>query len=364
MTQATLNNSDVSLSETNRAVVYAEPGTIKTEVVELPVQKPGPGEVLVRLLYSGVCHTDVAFCLNAFPNLPAPTPKGQIGGHEGVGKIVALGENVTSPELGSYVGIKYAADACLSCSNCIQGGESTCKSAKVSGYYTPGTFQQYCLATARYVTPLPEGLDLPSVAPLMCGGITVYTALKTVGIRPGDWVVISGAGGGLGHLAIQYAKKMGGRVLGIDSGAKEDFCRKLGADAFLDFVKFSKDSDLAAKVKEHTNGGAKIALMCAASSKSYSQAMSWLGFRGTVACLGIPEAEGCLIPSIADMVTNEYKIIATKTGNRLDAQECLDIAKDGGVKTHYQLRRMESLTNIFGEMEAGKIQGRVILDLR
>ncbi|KAF4980178.1 hypothetical protein FZEAL_3756 [Fusarium zealandicum] len=360
----TLTKDTVSLPPTNRAALYSEPGTLKTEIVELPVPQPGPGEILVRLLFSGVCHTDIGFCLNLFPNLPAATPKGQIGGHEGVGQVIAHGDNVSSPELGKYVGIKYAADACLSCSHCIQGGESSCQSAKVSGYFTPGTFQQYCIATARYVTPLPDGLDLASTAPLMCGGITVYTALKTAGIRPGDWVVISGAGGGLGHLAIQYAKKMGGRVVGIDSGSKEDLCRKLGADAFLDFTKFDDDGKLADSVKEHTNGGARIALMCSSSDKSYSQAMSWMGFRGTVACLGIPETEDCMVPSVAYMVLNELRIIATKTGNRQDAQECLAIAKDGGIQTHHQLRKMESLSNIFEEMEAGKIQGRVVLDLR
>ncbi|KAM5360146.1 hypothetical protein ACJZ2D_013961 [Fusarium nematophilum] len=353
-----------SLPKVNRAIVYAQPGTLKTEIVELPVPKPGHGEVLVRLLFSGVCHTDIGFCMNLFSNLPAPTPKGQIGGHEGVGEIIAHGESVNFPEIGAYVGIKYAADACLACSHCVQGGESSCKNTKISGYFTPGTFQQYCIATARYVTPLPKGLDLASTAPLMCGGISVYTALKTVGLRPGEWVVVSGAGGGLGHLAIQYAMRMGGRVIGIDNGSKEEFCRNLGTDVFLDYTKFTSDKDLAETIKTRTEGGAKVALMCAASAKSYSQALSWLGFRGTVACLGIPEDEGCLFPNIAEMVTDELRIIATKTGNRLDAQECLAIARDSGLKTHYQLRRMQSLSNIFEEMEDGKIQGRVVLDLR
>ncbi|KAK7423225.1 hypothetical protein QQZ08_009121 [Neonectria magnoliae] len=348
----------------NRAVVYLEPGTVKTEVVELPIPQPGRGEVLVRLLFSGVCHTDVGFCLNQFSNVPAPTPKGQIGGHEGVGMVVSHGAGVESPAIGSNVGIKYAAYACLSCYNCLEGGESSCKSTKVSGYFTPGTFQQYCLAPAHYVTPIPSGLDLAAAAPLMCGGVTVYTALRGAGLRVGDWVVISGAGGGIGHLGIQYAKALGGNVIAIDTGSKEELCRSLGANEFVDFTKFSADADLAARIKDLTGGGARIALMCAASSKAYSQAMSWLGFRGTVACLGIPEKEGTLVPSISAMVTDELKIIATKTGNRLDARECLELAAQGGVTPQYQLRKMEDLSSVFEDLESGRIQGRVVLDLR
>ncbi|KAM0335214.1 hypothetical protein ACHAQA_000256 [Verticillium albo-atrum] len=347
----------------NRAVVYLEPGTTKTDVVELPVAEPGPGEVLVKLHYSGVCHTDAAFCLNLFTTVP-PTAQGQVGGHEGAGEVVALGAGITAPAIGSLVGIKFAADACLTCDNCIEGGDSTCLQTQISGYTVPGTFQQYCRAPARYVTPIPPGLDLASAAPLMCGGISVYTALKTAGMRVGDWVVIAGAGGGLGHLGVQYAKALGGRVVGVDAAAKEGLCRELGADEFVDFAAFASDAELAARVKEITGGGARIALMCSASSKSYGQCMSWLGFRGTVACLGIPEKEGALSPNIGEMVTYEHRIIATKTGNRLEMKQCLELAAQGRVKTRYALRRMESLTDIFEEMEAGKIQGRIVLDLR
>lgn len=140
----------------------------------------------------------------------------------------------------------------------------------------------------------------------------MYTALKTAGIRPGDWIVVPGAGGGLGHLAIQYAKKMGGRVVAIDGEGKRALCRELGADEFLDFTAFASDSDgLEKEVKRCTGGGAKIALMCTASSKAYAQAMSWLRFRGTIACLGIPEREECFAPSVLDMVGNELRIIGT-----------------------------------------------------
>ncbi|KAL7934740.1 GroES-like protein [Trichoderma chlorosporum] len=348
----------------NRAVVYSDPGvSLETAVVGLPVQQPAEGEVLVKLHYSGVCHTDVSFCMNALPGLRVPTPKGQIGGHEGVGIVVAHGPGVASPPIGCRVGIKYAADACLTCDNCVEGAEASCLNGKVSGYFTPGTFQQYCIATARYVTPIPASLDLAAAAPLMCGGVTVYTALRKAGLRPGDWVAIFGAGGGLGHLAIQYAKAMGGRVIALDVGQKKDFCLSQAADEFVDITQFDVDEDAAAKVKLLSNGGVRISLQCTSSSQAYTQAFSSLGFRGTLVCIGVPQNPLSFAPNISAMVGQELKIISAKTGNRVDVKECLNLAARGLVNCCYQIRKMDELTEVFEEMQAGLISGRAILDL-
>ncbi|KAF8851330.1 NAD(P)-binding protein [Acephala macrosclerotiorum] len=364
-----------STAAANRAIIYADPPTIKTQVVELPIPEPGPGEVLVRLLYSGVCHTDYGICTCAFSTLPIPTPKG-------VGEVIIQGSGVKSPALGSKVGIKWAADACLNCGiisflarvstfssladNCLEGGETCCPFGTVSGYLTPGTFQQYCLAPAKYVTPIPEDMDLASAAALMCGGITVYTALKRAKLQHGQWVLISGAGGGLGHLAIQYAKALGAKVVAIDADSKRDFCLDLHADTFIDFMKHDSDASLAAEVKKITGKGARIALVCSSSNRAYNQAVSFLGFRGTLVCLGVPEGTSLPIEGakVGDLIDKELTIFAIKSGNRLDAKECLEIAARGLVKTHYQLRKMESLTEIFSEMEDGKISGRMVLDLQ
>ncbi|CAO2648771.1 Nn.00g097200.m01.CDS01 [Neocucurbitaria sp. VM-36] len=350
----------------NRAIQYAEPGTTKTELAELPVEQPGPGQVLIRLLYSGVCHTDYGFCTLGFKNLPIPTPKGQIGGHEGVGEIIALGQGVQTPAIGTRVGIKYAADACLSCNNCLEGGETSCSFTKVSGYLTPGTFQQYCLSAARYVTPIPEGLDLAGAAPLMCGGVTVYAALKRAALRNGDWVVVTGAGGGIGHLGIQYAKALGTRVLALDASSKKNLCIELGADEFVDFSAYETSENLISTVKELTGGGARLVLMCSSSNKAYAQAIPMLGFRGSLCCLGVPEGENVPIAGakVTAMIDLELSIFAIKTGNRAEAKEALEIAARGLVKSHFQLRRMEDLTTIFDEMERGQINGRVVIDLR
>ncbi|CAI6089441.1 unnamed protein product [Clonostachys chloroleuca] len=350
----------------NRAVIYANPPETTTRVEELPIPKPGSGEVLVRLLYSGVCHTDYGICTNGFSTLPLPTPQGQIGGHEGVGKVVALGDGVSFPQIDTMVGIKWAASACLSCDNCLVGGETTCITGTVSGYLTPGTFQQYCLSQASNVTLIPDGIDLAGAAPLMCGGVSVYSALKRAHVRHGQWVVISGAGGGLGHLAIQYAKAMGARIISVDVAAKERLCLELGSDMFIDFAGFATDGALAKEIHELTGGGAKVVLVCSSSHRAYAQAVSFLGFRGILACLGVPEGDSLPIAgaNVPDMITNELTIFASKSGNRLEAKECLDIAAVGKIKTHYELRPMDNLTEVFKDMKSGKINGRIVLDLR
>lgn len=162
------------------------------------------------------------------------------------------------------------------------------------------------------MTPLPAALtDLAAAAPLMCGGVSVYAALKRAHVRHGDWVVVSGAGGGLGHLAVQYARVLGARVLGVDAGGKEALVRGLGAEAFVDFSAFAGDEELAARVKEVTGGGAQIVLMCAASARAYTSGLLWLGFRGTLCCLGLPEPESepALHSVVIAMVAMELTIM-------------------------------------------------------
>jgi alcohol dehydrogenase, propanol-preferring len=314
-----------------------------------------------------------------------PTPRGQVGGHEGVGKVIAYGTDLPGPgptgiscvpAIGSYVGIKYSASACLSCKYCLLGAETSCVNGTVSGFYSPGTFQQYVIAPANYVTPIPESVvnggekgeeELAGYAPLMCGGVTVYTALRRAGAKVGDWVLVSGAGGGLGHLAVQYARALGCRVVGIDHPSKEAIVKEIGADVYVDFTKFDGDEELVKYVKAVTGGGGvKIALGCSSSHKAYKQAVNMLDVRGVLVCMGVPEGDDVPMQGakIALMVQKELTMFAIKAGNRLEAVEAVAVAAAGKVKTRYQLRRMDELTSVFGEMERGKINGRVVIDLR
>jgi propanol-preferring alcohol dehydrogenase len=199
------------------------------EYKQIDVPKPGPMDVLVNIKYSGVCHTDL-HAVNG--DWPIPTKLPLVGGHEGAGIVVARGELVTDEDakIGEAVGVKWLNDSCLSCTFCQQSDEPLCLKPKLSGYLVDGTFQQYCVAGAKHVARIPDGVPLDEVAPILCAGITVYKGLKESGARPGQTVAIVGAGGGLGSLAQQYAKAMGLLVIAIDSGKeKEEMSKKMGA---------------------------------------------------------------------------------------------------------------------------------------
>jgi len=211
------------------------------EYKKIPVAKPGPGEVLVNIKYSGVCHTDL-HAVNG--DWPIPTKLPLVGGHEGAGIVVARGEGVTDQDakIGEAVGVKWLNDSCLSCTFCQQADEPLCLTPKLSGYTVDGSFQQYAIASAKHVAHIPEGVPLDEIAPVLCAGITVYKGLKESGARPGQTVAIVGAGGGLGSLAQQYAKAMGLNTIAIDSGdEKKAMSEKMGCDVSQMFSSDWKD---------------------------------------------------------------------------------------------------------------------------
>ncbi|PKX90808.1 zinc-dependent alcohol dehydrogenase [Aspergillus novofumigatus IBT 16806] len=355
-----------------KAAVYDQPGTVSTKIEEIDVPEPGAGEVLVNLTHSGVCHSDYSVMTNSWKMLPHPTMTGQIGGHEGVGKVVKLGPGAESSglKIGDRVGVKWISSACGNCQPCQAGSDGLCFKQKISGYYTPGTFQQYTVGPANYVTPIPDRLASDQAAPMLCAGVTVYAALKRSHVQPGQWVVISGAGGGLGHLAVQLASRgMGLRVVGIDHGSKEELVKTSGADHFVDITKFPSDDNgaaIVAHVQSLTDGlGAHAALVCNASNAAYAQALLMLRFNGTLVCVGVPEHTPLPIATATPgiMVLKHYTITGSAVGNRTDAIETLEFAARGVLKAHVRTEKLENLTSVFQEMGEGKLQGRVVLDL-
>lgn len=273
---------------------------------------------------------------NSWAWLPAPTAQGQVGGHEGVGVVAAMGSGTenSSVKVGDRVGIKWIASACGNCEPCLVGADANCTSAKISGYYTPGTFQQYALAPAHYVTPIPDSLASDMAAPMLCGGVTVYSALRKSGAKPGDWVVIPGGGGGLGHLALQIGSRgMGFRMIGIDMGEKEQLVKDCGAEKFLNLANYSRDDEgtkkLVEDVKAITGGpGVAAVVVCTASNVAYAQGLSFLKFRGTLVCVGVPEGPSVPIQTAnpAAMLSQELRIVGSAVGNRQDAKETLEMA--------------------------------------
>ncbi|KAL2837376.1 alcohol dehydrogenase II [Aspergillus pseudodeflectus] len=362
------------IPKTQKAAIYDNPGTISTRVVEVGVPEPGEGEVLVRLSHSGICHSDLSVMMKSWKTLPYPTQAGQIGGHEGVGEVVKFGPGTSEAyglSIGSRVGIKWIANICGQCAPCREGVDNLCFKQTISGYYSPGTFQQYVTSPAHYVTPIPDGVPSDEAAPLLCAGLTVYAALKRTKAQPGEWVVISGAGGGLGHLAVQIASRgMGLRVIGIDHGSKEEIARISGAEHFIDVTEYGSDDEhkaIAAAVKSLTTDGLGVhgVVVCVASNVAYAQALLFLRFNGTMVCVGVPEHEPRAIATAFPALLMGAHLNATgsSVGTQRDAIQTLEFASRGIIKASFRTIKLEGLRKVFEEMQAGKLQGRVVIDL-
>ncbi|KAJ5562538.1 hypothetical protein N7535_003013 [Penicillium sp. DV-2018c] len=326
---------------------------------QVPVAKPGPDEVLVKMKYSGVCHTDLHAMKGDWP-LPLKQPL--IGGHEGAGIVVAKGELAQGIDVGDHAGIKWLNGSCLACEFCKTSDEPLCPDARLSGYTVDGTFQQYAIGKAAHVSKLPKDVPLDAVAPILCAGITVYKGLKESGARPGHTIAIVGAGGGLGSLAQQYAKAMGLRIIAIDGGdEKRQMCEKLGAEAYVDF---QTSKDLVADVKAATPGGlgAHAVLLLAASEKPFQQAVEYARSRGTIVAIGLP-ANAFLKAPIFNTVVKMVNIKGSYVGNRQDGVEAVDFFARGLINAPFKTVPLKELPDVFKLMEEGKIAGRYVVEI-
>ena len=328
---------------------FGEPLVVR----ELPVPTPGPGQALVEIFASGVCHTDLHAADGDWPVKPTLpfTP-----GHEGAGIVAALGPGVTHLKLGDRVGIAWLHSACGHCKFCLSGWETLCLEQKNSGYSVDGSFAQYALAQADYLGRIPENLSFVEAAPILCAGVTTYKGLKETETRPGEWVVISGIGG-LGHVAIQYARAMGLRVAAVDLGPEKiALARKLGAEIAVD----AKTQDPAVEIQKQI-GGAQGVLVTAVSTIAFKQAIGMLRRGGTCVLNGLPPGEFPI--SIFDVVLNRYTIRGSIVGTRLDLEEALTFAADGHVKATIETQPLESVNDVFARLKSGQVNGRVVLQI-
>lgn len=324
----------------------------------IPVQKPGPDEVLVNIKFSGVCHTDLHAIKGDWP-LDRKLPL--VGGHEGAGIVVAKGELVDGIAVGDHAGVKWLNGSCLACSFCQQGDEPLCPKALLSGYTVDGTFQQYCIAKASHVARLPKDIDLCAVAPILCAGITVYKGLKESDARPGQTVAIVGAGGGLGSLACQYARAMGLKVIGIDGGEeKREMTKKLGASAYVDFL---TSKDVVADVKKCTEDGLgpHAVLLVAVSEKPFQQATEYVRPRGTIIAIAMP-ANAFLKAPVFETVVRCLTIRGSYVGNRRDTAEAIEFFREGLIKAPFKTVGLSELQSVFDLMQKGAIAGRYVVD--
>ncbi|KAI0912804.1 alcohol dehydrogenase-like protein [Ustulina deusta] len=356
-----------NVPKTHKACVFDKPGSCSIAIHDVPTPEPGPNEVLVKLTHSGICASDYGIMMSTWKTLPFPTQPGQIGGHEGLGHVVKLGEGAekTGVKIGDRVGIKWVSSACLACPPCTEGIEGLCFNQKISGYYTPGTFQEYVLGPANYVTPVPESIPGEVAAPMLCAGLTTYSALRKCGANPGQWVVISGAGGGLGSVATTLASRgMGFRVIGIDMPSKKEGVLESGAEHFIDLTAFD-DASIGKEVKRLTGLGAAAVIVCNNSNRAYGQAIPMLRFGGSLVCVGMPEGEPVPIANAfpTAMTVQQHKIVSSAVGNRREAIEVLEMAARGIVKFPVRTVGMGELQSVFEDLGRGNIIGRVVLDL-
>ncbi|MCG3882850.1 alcohol dehydrogenase AdhP [Psychrobacter sp. Ps3] len=332
------------------AVLHEFNQPLQIEEVDIPTV--GAGQILVKMEASGVCHTDLHAVEGDWPVKPSPP---FIPGHEGVGIITSVGDNVHHVKEGDRVGVPWLYSACGHCTHCLGGWETLCLKQENSGYSVNGSFAEYVLADADYVGIIPESVDSVEVAPVLCAGVTVYKGLKMTDTKPGDWVVISGIGG-LGHMAVQYAVAMGLNVAAVDiDDEKLEFAKKLGATVTVN----AKNTDPGELLQEKI-GGAHGVLVTAVSSKAFDQALSMLRRGGTLVCNGLPT--GDFPVSIFDTVLNGITIRGSIVGTRLDLQESLDMAAAGKVKATVKAEPLENINDIFERMRNGKIEGRIVID--
>jgi propanol-preferring alcohol dehydrogenase len=323
------------------------------EIDEVPMPEVAPGKILVKVAASGVCHTDLHAAEGDWPVKPAPP---FIPGHEGVGTVAAVGAGVTGIREGDRVGVPWLHTACGCCVHCVSGWETLCESQQNTGYSVNGGFAEYVLADPDFVGHLPDGLEFGPAAPVLCAGVTVYKGLKETDTKPGDWVVISGIGG-LGHMAVQYAKAMGLHVVAVDvSKMKTDLAAKLGADMTIN----AAEEDPVAKVKKEI-GGAHGVLVTAVSRPAFAQALGMTRRRGTVSLVGLPP--GDFPVSIFDMVLNRITVRGSIVGTRLDLSEALAFAGEGKVATHFSYDSLDNINAIFDKMRDGAIDGRVVMQI-
>jgi alcohol dehydrogenase, propanol-preferring len=334
---------------TMKAAVVPQLGA-KLEVRELDVPTPGPGQVLVKMEASGLCHTDIHAAHGDWPVKPNPP---FIPGHEGVGIVTEAGPGAVLHKPGDRVAIAWLGYACGHCDQCVSGWETLCLSQQNSGYSIDGAYAEYALADDRYVVSVPDAVSSFDAAPLSCAGVTTFKAIKVAGLQPGETASIIGIGG-LGHLALQYAHVLGARVIAVDvEDVKLDLARALGADYTVN----AKTTDPVKAVTGH--GGADVAVVTAASARTFEQAYASLRRGGRLVCVGLP-ADDKITISVFDTVLSGKSVIGSIVGTRKDLTDVFALHAAGRTRVIAEPRQLRDVNACFDEVLSGHIPARLV----
>jgi propanol-preferring alcohol dehydrogenase len=323
-------------------------------IEQRPIPMPAAGEVLVRLEASGLCHTDIHAAHGDWPITPtAPF----VPGHEGVGVIEAVGPGVDPSRVGTRVAVPWLHSACGHCEHCLSGWETLCLAQTNTGYSVDGCHGDFVLADADFVVAVPAGISSFEAAPLTCAGVTTYKAVKVSGARSTDVVAVFGVGG-LGHLAVQYAKIAGATVVAVDiTEDKLLLAKELGADAVVD----ARRGDVAATIKREF-GGADVVITTAADADPLRAAFDALRRGGRLVLVGLPADNELRLP-VFETVLGGISVIGSIVGTRRDLAEVFELHAAGRTKVIYQTRRLEQINDAIAEVLSGTVDARLVFDL-
>lgn len=330
---------------------FAEPLRIE----EVPTPTPGAGEVLIKVAACGVCHSDLHLATGEWDMLKPITKLPLVLGHEVTGVIDSVGEGVSEFNIGDRVGVPWLHWSCGECEFCLIGRETLCSKQQVTGCTVDGGFAEFVKAKASHTAKLPDNLSFEEAAPLLCAGLTVYSAMKKAEVRAGQRVAVFGVGG-LGHLAIQLAKAKGAEVIAIDvADDKLELARECGADITINAASGQAHKD----IKKATGGGAHVVIVTSGSRAAYETALRSIRKSGTLAIVGMaPEP----VPlSTVAMVSGEFRIVGSAVGSREELREVLRLAAEGKIKCKIETRPFAEVDSVLNEMKDGRLVGRVVL---
>ncbi|MEW5976346.1 MAG: alcohol dehydrogenase AdhP [Acidobacteriota bacterium] len=320
---------------------------------DVPKPNPGSGEIVVKIEASGLCHTDIHAAHGDWPIKPKLP---FIPGHEGVGIVESVGPGVIEVKEGDRVAIPWLGYACGACEYCASGWETLCEKQLNTGYFIDGAYAEHAKAFAKYVAKVPASVNPAEAAPLTCAGVTTYKAVKVAGARPSDLVAVFGVGG-LGHLALQYAKIAGAFVAAVDLvDEKLKLARELGADYTIN----AKNENPVEAIKKL--GGADSAIVLAVSPKAFEQAYQSLRRGGTLVFVALPADNTVQLP-IFETVLNGIKIVGSIVGTRVDLAEVFQLHAAGRTRVMYETRKLEQVNEAFEDVEQARVAARIVLQM-
>ena len=322
-------------------------------IEERPIPTAGAGEVVVRIEASGLCHTDIHAAHGDWPVKPTLP---LVPGHEGVGIVTQVGAGVTLVGEGDRVVIPWLGYACGTCEYCVSGWETLCEGQLNTGYSIDGAFAEYAKASAGYVAIVPHGVHPFDAAPLTCAGVTTYKAVKVSGARTSDLVAVFGIGG-LGHMALQYAKIAGATVVAVDVTAdKLAMAKQLGADYTVN----AAEEDPTQAIKRL--GGADSAIVLAVSPRAFEQAFGSLRRKGTLVFVALPADNSVTLP-IFETVLNGITIVGSIVGTRKDLAEVFELHALGRTTVMRETRALTTVNESIDDVLHSRVSARIVFDL-